>query len=164
MTRRNLNMTARRERILAAARAIVAREGFDALTTRRLADEAGVTAPTLYNLIGSKDEIISELVRRGVFRFEVGLSISTENSICEQVESLAVLSMHNIALQASYWRTLAYSFDQVGGGFVANPLPGKDSRAGDAAIALALPILERAAAGSAAPRRHNTPPFRHSCG
>lgn len=146
MTLRNRNMTARRERILAAARDIIDREGFDALTTRRLADDAGITVPTLYNLIGSKDEIISELVRRGTFRFQVGLSISTEKRICEQVEALAVLSMHNIARQASYWRALAHAFDQVGGAFVANPLPGKPSSAGDAAIAVALPILERAAA------------------
>src|SRR5688572_18582549 len=45
-------MTERRQRILAAARAIVAARGYEALTMRELAQKSRVTVPTLYNLIG----------------------------------------------------------------------------------------------------------------
>jgi AcrR family transcriptional regulator len=53
----------RRTRILAAARKLLASRGYDGLTMRELADDARVSVPTLYNLIGSKDAIITaELV------------------------------------------------------------------------------------------------------
>src|SRR5947209_19459743 len=48
----------RRERILRAARKLVAARGYDGLTMRELADAARVSVPTLYNLFGSKDAIL----------------------------------------------------------------------------------------------------------
>ncbi len=61
---RALNMELRRKRIVEAAREIITSEGFDALTTRKLAAVAGVTTPTLYNLIGSMDDIFTILVEQ----------------------------------------------------------------------------------------------------
>ena len=55
-------MQLRRERILSEARRMIAELGYDALSTRALAKAAGVTQPTLYNLIGSKDEIVKSLL------------------------------------------------------------------------------------------------------
>jgi len=48
----------RRERILDAARKLVAERGYDGLTMRDLARAAKVSVPTLYNLFGSKDAIL----------------------------------------------------------------------------------------------------------
>jgi AcrR family transcriptional regulator len=48
----------RRERILKAARKLVAERGYDGLTMRDLARAARVSVPTLYNLFGSKDAIL----------------------------------------------------------------------------------------------------------
>ena len=48
----------RRQRILAAARAIIGERGFDGLTMRGLAEAARVSVPTLYNLFGSKQAIL----------------------------------------------------------------------------------------------------------
>ena len=48
----------RRDRILAAARRLIADEGYDALSMRTLARESRVSVPTLYNLFGSKDAIL----------------------------------------------------------------------------------------------------------
>ena len=48
----------RRQRILAAARKLVAERGYDGLTMRDLARAARVSVPTLYNLFGSKDAIL----------------------------------------------------------------------------------------------------------
>lgn len=54
-------MLARRERILSAARRIIEIEGVGSLTMRRLADEASLTPPTLYNLVGSREDILRAL-------------------------------------------------------------------------------------------------------
>ncbi len=61
-TVRALNMEKRRERILAQAREMLARGGFDSLNLRDLAEVSGVTVPTIYNLIGNKAEILKSLV------------------------------------------------------------------------------------------------------
>jgi AcrR family transcriptional regulator len=47
-----------RERITAAALAVIDAEGLDAATMRRLAAELGVQAPSLYNHVASKDAIL----------------------------------------------------------------------------------------------------------
>ncbi len=47
-----------RERIVAAAIDLLDAEGLAALSTRRLADELGVRAPSLYNHFATKDEIL----------------------------------------------------------------------------------------------------------
>ena len=48
----------RRKRILATVLEILNAEGYDALTTRRLSQEAGVAPGTLFNLFGTKDRLI----------------------------------------------------------------------------------------------------------
>ncbi|GDY29117.1 TetR/AcrR family transcriptional regulator [Gandjariella thermophila] len=47
-----------RRRIIDAALAVIDAEGLDALSTRRLAHELGVRAPSLYNHFATKDEIL----------------------------------------------------------------------------------------------------------
>lgn len=61
LSKREQSIAERKQRILDAACEIIARDGFDALTTRGLAKEAGVTAPTLYNLVGDKRAIVSAM-------------------------------------------------------------------------------------------------------
>ena len=46
----------RRARILQAARRLIARRGVQRLNMRDLAQEARVSVPTVYNLIGGKQE------------------------------------------------------------------------------------------------------------
>ena len=64
--RRTMAVQERKERIFSAARAIIAQQGMDGLTTRGLAQAAGLTVPTLYNLVGDKDAILTQLVSRNV--------------------------------------------------------------------------------------------------
>jgi AcrR family transcriptional regulator len=55
-----------RERLMEAAGELFYREGLHAITADRVADEAGLTKPTIYNLFGSKDALVFEtLLRRG---------------------------------------------------------------------------------------------------
>ena len=84
----------RRTRIMAAAKKLVVKHGYDGLTMRDLAVAARVSVPTLYNLFGSKDAIlVAELeaiagsiaqampvtgdsfMQRGMAAFDVGMSI-----------------------------------------------------------------------------------------
>lgn len=54
-------MQKRRARILAEARALLAGGGFEALNLRDLARQAEVTVPTIYNLIGKKEDVLLAL-------------------------------------------------------------------------------------------------------
>jgi AcrR family transcriptional regulator len=47
-----------RERIVAAALTLIDRDGLDAVTMRRIADELGVQAPSLYNHMRSKEALL----------------------------------------------------------------------------------------------------------
>ncbi|MGH8517148.1 MAG: TetR/AcrR family transcriptional regulator [Panacagrimonas sp.] len=60
-TVRDQNMQRRRARLLAEARGLLARGGYEALSLRELARLADVTVPTIYNLIGNKDEVLLAL-------------------------------------------------------------------------------------------------------
>ncbi|MBT2227964.1 TetR/AcrR family transcriptional regulator [Nonomuraea sp. NEAU-A123] len=51
-----------RDRIVAAALVLVDAEGLDAVSTRRLANELGVSGPSLYNHVATKEELIDSVV------------------------------------------------------------------------------------------------------
>jgi AcrR family transcriptional regulator len=57
-------MAERRERILEAARNIIAAHGYEGLTMRDLAEASRVTVPTIYNLIGSKERVLLAAVEQ----------------------------------------------------------------------------------------------------
>lgn len=58
-----------RDRLLDAAAAITAAEGWGAVTMAKLAEEVGVSRQTVYNELGSKPRIAEELVMRELDRF-----------------------------------------------------------------------------------------------
>jgi AcrR family transcriptional regulator len=53
-----------RERLMDAAGELFYREGLHAITADRVAGEAGLTKPTIYNLFGSKDALVYETLQR----------------------------------------------------------------------------------------------------
>jgi AcrR family transcriptional regulator len=53
-----------RERLMETAGELLYREGMHAVSVDRLADEAGLTKPTVYNLFGSKDALVAEALER----------------------------------------------------------------------------------------------------
>lgn len=55
-----------REDILAAARQIIQKDGYAALSMRALADAVGVRAPSLYDYFASKEEVLNAVHMRGV--------------------------------------------------------------------------------------------------
>ncbi|MBU3750703.1 MAG: TetR/AcrR family transcriptional regulator [Mycobacterium sp.] len=52
------------DRILHAAAAIADEDGVDAVTTRAIADRAGVSSPSLYRFFADRDAILDELLER----------------------------------------------------------------------------------------------------
>ena len=63
---RSKNMAKRRETILREARILIAHEGFEALKIRDLAARADLTVPTIYNLVGGKNEILEIIIQEMV--------------------------------------------------------------------------------------------------
>lgn len=58
---REFNMAKRRSRILHEARRLITGGGFDTFNLRALASAAEVTVPTIYNLVGNKEAIVTAL-------------------------------------------------------------------------------------------------------
>jgi len=54
-----------RDRVVAAAMALLARDGGEALTTRAVAAAAGIQAPTLYRLFGDKQGLVDAVAEYG---------------------------------------------------------------------------------------------------
>ena len=55
-------MAMRRRQILEAARRLIESQGYEGLSMRNLAVESGVSVPTLYNLVGNKEQVLFEAV------------------------------------------------------------------------------------------------------
>lgn len=72
--RREREKTAFREEVLAAARAIVLEEGFDALTMRKIGEAVEYAPGTIYLYFESRDAIAFELCRRGFEELRAALS------------------------------------------------------------------------------------------
>lgn len=66
LTLREINCEARRRRILDAARTLIGRAGIAGVSMRKLAQEAGLSVTTLYNLFGSRDDIFVALIEDGI--------------------------------------------------------------------------------------------------
>jgi AcrR family transcriptional regulator len=75
-----------RDAVVDAAAALVAQEGYQALSMRRLAARCGVAPMTLYSYVGTKDELLQALMNR------VLASVEPETDACapwqEQIASV----------------------------------------------------------------------------
>ncbi|MEJ0048239.1 MAG: TetR/AcrR family transcriptional regulator [Rhodospirillales bacterium] len=67
------NMDARRQRILDEACRMLADGGTGGLTLRGLAENSGVTVPTIYNLVGCKDQVVTSLIAAALDRLDEAL-------------------------------------------------------------------------------------------
>jgi AcrR family transcriptional regulator len=72
--RREREKAAFREEVLAAARAIVLEEGFEALTMRKIAEAVEYAAGTIYLYFESRDAIAFELCQRGFEELRAALA------------------------------------------------------------------------------------------
>lgn len=99
-------MAERRERILAAAREIIGQQGYEALTMRDLARASRVTVPTIYNLIGSKEQVLFAAIEEQTLRFEAGLLGGADLPPAERVRAIVVACADEYLRMPRYYRTL----------------------------------------------------------
>jgi AcrR family transcriptional regulator len=78
----------RRLRILDAARDILRETGHQELSIRTLAARADVTTPTIYNLIGSKQEVLLALSDKTLTELELAHHVSTTVDPIEKAEEV----------------------------------------------------------------------------
>ena len=67
---RQANKKLRRERIFTIAKRQIATKGLEEFTISELAEEAGVSTPTIHNLFGKKDDITQELIEKLVLALQ----------------------------------------------------------------------------------------------
>lgn len=106
MTTPSAPMQRRRERILAAAREIIAERGYDGLTMRELATAGRVTVPTVYNLIGGKEAVLFAAVEEQTARFV--RAIESSRGVSPAGAALAVVNaaVRELLRLPRYYRTL----------------------------------------------------------
>ena len=91
-TIRERGMAERRARIVDAAAELVRGGDVSALTMRSLSDVAGVSVPTVYNLVGGRDEVLIALMERFAEAIESELAALGGDPIdrCFQIAELCV--------------------------------------------------------------------------
>lgn len=117
----------RRARIIREAHRMIGRDGFDGLSLRKLAAAAGVTVPTIYNLIGSKEQILVELFRAWIAEIETALDqIEADQplEIAEAIitEAIALIREDEVFFRAAHLamnrlteaRDVGITFQQLG--------------------------------------------------
>jgi len=110
---REANKEKRRRRILDAARSILTDKGYDALNSRDLAKVAGVTTPTLYNLVGTKTEILTQLALEPVDELEAKLEqINAENAL-QFIEGIVLESREMLEADDSFFRGSMIAMHQL---------------------------------------------------
>ena len=84
MSRREENKEMKREKIVSAAKDIISSEGLDKLTMRYLADYAGVSSRTPYNLFESKTDILVAIILDAIKPLKLSILKSNEQLLIEQ--------------------------------------------------------------------------------
>jgi AcrR family transcriptional regulator len=76
------------QRVLDAAEALLAREDADALTTTRIATDAGIAVGSLYQYFPDKGAIVDALARRYLDEFERMMEQQAERAVAERWDDL----------------------------------------------------------------------------
>ena len=105
MDLRARQMAERRERILAAAREIVAEQGTAGLSMRELARKSRVTVPTVYNLVGGKDAVLIAAVEEQTARFVAGIEETRGAGPVDRILSVHESCVRELMRLPRYYRT-----------------------------------------------------------
>jgi AcrR family transcriptional regulator len=105
---RERNVEARRQRILEAARGLIAGGGIAALSMRRLANEAGLSVTTLYNLYGVREEILQALVMDAIDRMDRVLELEAPlDDPIEHCRAMVSVSVRHMVDNEAVFRPMA---------------------------------------------------------
>jgi AcrR family transcriptional regulator len=85
------------EAIVDAAARILVKDGYDAFTTNRVAEKAGVSIGSLYQYFPNKDALLSELMRRHTRELEEGIDAMVERARSAPLEEAVRAAIeHNV--------------------------------------------------------------------
>ena len=110
---RSHNMAKRRQRILQHARVVVGTTGYAGLNLRSLAEAAGVTVPTIYNLVGNKRQILIELQAELMGELERKLDERRDSSALEMAEAIVIESTRMFATGDDSFRAALLAQEQL---------------------------------------------------
>ena len=102
------NKAERRARILDAARRLIAKDGYDALNMRALADAARVSVPTLYNLFGSKHAILAAEMQDALRSIASDFELTKRGDAVERAAALLQAGIRNLVRVPGYYRQLVH--------------------------------------------------------
>ena len=104
-SRRSQNMQKRRTRILAETRTLLTQSGFDAVNLRDIARLADVTVPTIYNLIGNKEDLLVALFGEVLTEIESRVTSSSTTEPLAMAEAVVLESTALFADDENYYRS-----------------------------------------------------------
>lgn len=107
-------MSKRRRDILNAAREMLAEDGYERFTIRNLAARSNVTAPTIYNLIGGKADVIDALIEEMMTRINSAELFQAGADPIEAAELMMDRLAESYHQEPAYYRAafLAWEFQQ----------------------------------------------------
>ena len=86
-------MRRRRERIVDAARSLIFEDGLTAVSMRRVAERADVSVMTLYNLFGSKDDILEAVISHAIDAIDERLAAEAPVDVDPVARCVAVITV-----------------------------------------------------------------------
>lgn len=104
LSTRAVNMQLRRERILHEARRMLVQGGYDGINLRALAQAAELTVPTIYNLIGNKEELVVALFSLALGEIEIRMQTHAGTEPLEMPEAVVIESVGLFAEDEDYYR------------------------------------------------------------
>lgn len=102
------NKAERRSRIVAAARRLIAQQGYEGLNMRALADAAHVSVPTLYNLFGSKHAILAAEMQDAFHSIAAAFDLKKRGDAVERAATLLGAGIKNLVAVPGYYRELVH--------------------------------------------------------
>ncbi|MEN8721745.1 MAG: TetR/AcrR family transcriptional regulator [Alphaproteobacteria bacterium] len=96
----------RRNRILITARGLIVDEGVAGLSMRALADGAEVSVATLYNLLGSKEEILYALLDQSYDTLDMSAAAVTEGDSIARAELIVSVAAKQFLSDADFYKRL----------------------------------------------------------
>ncbi len=118
LSTREVNKEKRRQRILDEARQILASNGYDALNSRSLAKAASVTTPTLYNLVGTKEEVLKTLSLESMDQFSETMRGVEDDDAMTYFDGLISEARKTITADQAYYRSTLLAMFQLS---ISNP-------------------------------------------
>jgi len=105
LSRRDAAKERRRGQILEAARTLIRETGETGLSMRPLADRAGVSVSTTYNLFGSKQAVLAALLDRDIVDYQARLQ-NQDGDALERLFAAVRLGSSLFGSEPDYWRAV----------------------------------------------------------